>query len=65
MWVYSFIPNKGSLLLYFRRPHLNEHPVDVEMPRRQFAEVNVTFGDEVTVRTADLPDARRLAKQIL
>lgn len=64
-WVYSFIPNKGSLLWYFRRPHLNEHPVDLEKLHQQFSDVHVTSGEEMTVRISDLPDACRIAKHIL
>jgi hypothetical protein len=64
-WCYSFIPNQSSLLWYFRRPLLNDYAVDLPALQQNFLQVNLTSGNEITVRLGNYGDAAKIAEYLL
>lgn len=64
-WFYSFIPNKNSLLWYFRRPLLNEYAVDTLSLKNSFDDVKVTGSNEITVRLNNFQDAARIVTYLI
>ena len=64
-WCYAFIPNKSSLLWYFRRPLLNEYAVDILSLQNKFGEVKITGSQEIAVRLNNFEDAQRITSYLL
>ncbi len=64
-WFYSFIPNKNSLLWYFRQPLLNEYAVDTVSLKDSFDEVKVTGSNEITVRLNNFDDATEIVTYLI
>lgn len=57
---FAFIPNRKSLLWYFRVPALNSMSLNMEALEADFSEVRETNANEVTVRICDYDDAKRI-----
>lgn len=63
-WPYAFIVNQQSLLWYFRKAGLGNPAADLDLLREHFAEARENPSGEITVRVADIDDARRIAELV-
>jgi len=63
-WPFAFIVNQKSLLWYFRLAELRHPAATLELLRQRFAEVNENSKGEITVRIANLEDAKRIAELV-
>lgn len=61
---FAFIVNQSSLLWYFRLPGLRHRAANLANLGANFREVNENRAGEITVRIADLSDARRLVELV-